>query len=136
VTDINGRLIPAWQLEQGIRPGTVIVISARLHIYNINLPSSSAFRRVRTQHYTLTRTNQHSQFFQINAERIKVLAEPLPDESPAKSEPCPPTTKPQPFDDLALFTTRKRKEDDPPENHASKKKKTRQPAELDHMDDK
>jgi len=48
VRDIENHLIPAWDIEQGLRPGTVILVSASLHIYNIEnkTPSNSGFRRV------------------------------------------------------------------------------------------
>ena len=46
VTDINDRLIPAWKLEAGLRPGTVVLVSASLHVYNIDNLNGPGFRRV------------------------------------------------------------------------------------------
>jgi hypothetical protein len=54
--------IPAWKIEQGLRPGTVVVILATLHVFNIDNTAIVGFRRV---HY------------QINAKQIKVLAKPI-----------------------------------------------------------
>ena len=44
--DIDDHLIPAWDLEEGLHPGTVVLILATLHIYNINNTSTPGFRRV------------------------------------------------------------------------------------------
>ena len=48
VRDIDGHLIPAWKIEEGLRPGTVVLVSATLHIYNIdnNSVPGGSFRRV------------------------------------------------------------------------------------------
>lgn len=65
-------------------------------------------------------SDYHRQYYQINAERIKVLAKLLRDSEE------PPSTSPSTsqFDDFALFTSRKRKEDNPPDDHHGKKNKT------------
>jgi hypothetical protein len=48
--DINNELIPAWTIEQGLRPGTVVIVSATLHIFNIKDKKSDSFRRVSATH--------------------------------------------------------------------------------------
>jgi len=47
VLNINDELIPAWKLEEGLRPGTIILASVTLHVYNIdNKGMQAGFRRV------------------------------------------------------------------------------------------
>ena len=46
IRDINEDLIPAWQIETALRPGTVVLVSATLHIYNIKDDKKPGFRRV------------------------------------------------------------------------------------------
>ena len=48
-----------------------------------------------------------SQYFQINAERIKVVAEPLDNDSLTATDD-EADTKTQPVDDFALYTAKKR----------------------------
>lgn len=36
VRDIDDQLIPAWKIEKGLQSGTVVLVSASLHVYNIN----------------------------------------------------------------------------------------------------
>jgi len=36
VRDIDDHLIPAWKIEKGLRPGTVVLVSASVHVYNID----------------------------------------------------------------------------------------------------
>jgi len=49
VRDTDDHLIPAWKIEKGPRPGTVVLVLASLHVYNIDsnmaIPGGS-FRRV------------------------------------------------------------------------------------------
>jgi hypothetical protein len=48
MTDINNFLIPAWEIETALRPGTVVLVSASLHVYNIdNSKGMAGFHRVR-----------------------------------------------------------------------------------------
>ncbi len=46
IRDINNELISAWKIEEGLRPGTVVLISAVLHVYNIKNERGRGFRRV------------------------------------------------------------------------------------------
>ena len=51
ITDIEGKLIPAYDIAKYFRPGTVVVVEAELHIYNIPQKKGapqplSAFNRV------------------------------------------------------------------------------------------
>ncbi len=47
IRDIDDRLIPAWKLEEGLRPGAIVLVSATLHVYNIdNKGAVVGFRRV------------------------------------------------------------------------------------------
>jgi len=48
VRDIDGYLILAWKIEEGLQPGTVVLVLATLHIYNIDNGSvgGGSFRRV------------------------------------------------------------------------------------------
>jgi len=48
--DIDDELIPAWQIEKALRPGTIILVSAVLHVYNIKIKNSTNFRQVCTSH--------------------------------------------------------------------------------------
>ncbi len=47
VRDIENELIPAWRMEEELRPGTVVLVSATLHVYNIKTNQAGSFRRVR-----------------------------------------------------------------------------------------
>lgn len=88
---------------------------------------------------TSTLSNTLRQFYQINAERIKVLAKPLPDKLSTTSEPSSnDDPKPKTFDDFALFTSKKRKEDEPPERQSTPKRKVHPTIEPDYdmMNDK
>ena len=68
VRDIHGNLIPAWKLEHELRPGTVVCVTAVLHIYNMKNDRGSGFRCVCLLHHFWSISN-HSfkQFFQIDA---------------------------------------------------------------------
>jgi len=51
ITDIEGKLIPAYDIAKYFRPGTVVVVEAELHIYNIPIKKGgnqplSAFNHV------------------------------------------------------------------------------------------
>jgi len=48
ICNINDELIPAWRLEERLRPGTLVLVSATLHVYNIKSDRGpqTAFRRV------------------------------------------------------------------------------------------
>ena len=52
--DIDNELIPVWEIEKALRPGTIILVSAVLHIYNIKIENSTNFRRVRASRMTWT----------------------------------------------------------------------------------
>lgn len=43
IRDIDDCLIPAWKLEEGLRPGTIILVAASLHVYNIDNTSIPGF---------------------------------------------------------------------------------------------
>jgi len=47
ISDLEGKLIPAWQISEGLRPGTVICAKVTLHVYNIPNQDFPGFRRVR-----------------------------------------------------------------------------------------
>lgn len=49
ITDIEGNLIPAYDIAKGLRPGTIVVVEAELHVYNIYIKKKepqSGFNRV------------------------------------------------------------------------------------------
>ncbi len=66
-------------------------------------------------------SNCCAQYFQINAERIKVVAKPLPEEPVPTAEVASPAMKVEIFDDFELFTSKKRKEKDAADEHSTKK---------------
>jgi hypothetical protein len=72
----------------------------------------------------MSQTNIHPQYFQINAERLKVLAKPLAEDSFDTFQPKSPVPTPVVFDDFALFTSKKRKDDEETDEQAPKKTKT------------
>ncbi len=122
IRDINCKLIPAWQLEQQLRPGTVVCVTAVLHIYNIQNERGTGFRRV-CHLSTLQSIPIHSfkQFFQIDAEKIWVVAEPLEDEeehNKVKGKAKEENIEIPVIDDFAVYMNKKRKsqknEDEPP----------------------
>ena len=48
IRDVDEQLIPTWKIESGLRPGTVVLVTALLHVYNIKNERVAGFRRART----------------------------------------------------------------------------------------
>jgi len=62
-TNIEGELIPAYDIAKHFRPGTVVVIEAELHVYNITAKKkdtqlASGFNRVSNTQSLTRRTVQ------------------------------------------------------------------------------
>jgi hypothetical protein len=80
ICDDDGDLIPIWLIEHGLRPGTVVMISAELHVYHIKNENGAGFRQVRgLDLFTIScfHVKQRWWFFQVSAEKIRVLAKAL-----------------------------------------------------------
>lgn len=60
VRDIDGELIPTWLIERELKPGTVVLVSAVLHIYNIKNDRGNGFCRVRMKASPSPSTAQHN----------------------------------------------------------------------------
>jgi hypothetical protein len=139
VRDIHSNLIPAWRLEHGLRPGTVVCVTATLHVYNIKNYQGKGFRRVRFfANSPIHLINNHAQYFQIDAEKIWVVAEPI--ENDIKNDKdkgkCKEENTDIPIiDDFTIYMNKKRKCSKIEDNPSPKKKKQDESSTEDEMNE-
>ena len=89
ISDIDNCLIPAWKIEQGLRPGMVILVLATLHIYNIDNTNIPGFRRVGCKTLPLCLLTLITSIIKSTPNVSKCLQNPY-----LKNKPLPPMIRP------------------------------------------